>query len=57
MQQCLVEECKRLKAEDWLTDNKLALELVRIERQNQNEKWGDQNHTLSEYNSVNVPFP
>lgn len=52
MQQCLVEECKRIKDEDWLTDNELALELVRIERKNQNEKWGVQDHSLSEWCTI-----
>lgn len=52
MQQCLVEACKKLKDEDWLANNKLALVLVNIERENQNDKWGDQNHTLSEWCTI-----
>lgn len=52
MQQCLVEACKKLKDEDWLANNELALVLVNIERENQNAKWGDQNHTLSEWCTI-----
>ena len=52
MQQCLVEACKKLKDEDWLANNELALVLVNIERENQNDKWGDQNHTLPEWCTI-----
>lgn len=52
MQQCLVEACKKLKDKDWLANNELALVLVNIERENQNDKWGDQNHTLPEWCTI-----
>ena len=52
MQQCLVEECKKLKKEGCLSDKELALELVRVERQNQDSKWGDQNHSLPEWCTI-----